>query len=77
MTDRIEVLSGSVPSGDSNSNYGTESYAPSRNAFQNADEEGHAWDITANLLENLLPVPNAVHTRGSAQLEMEIVHPAL
>ncbi|KAG1772211.1 hypothetical protein EV702DRAFT_1246628 [Suillus placidus] len=69
MTDRIEVSSGSVSSGDSNSNDGTESYAPSRNMFQNADKEGHAWDITANLLENLLPVPNAVHTRGSAQLE--------
>ncbi|KIJ58917.1 glycosyltransferase family 2 protein [Hydnomerulius pinastri MD-312] len=25
---------------DSNSNYGTESYAPSKNTFQNADEEG-------------------------------------
>ena len=26
---------------DSNSNYGTESYAPSRNMFQTADKEGH------------------------------------
>ncbi|KAL4079582.1 hypothetical protein J3A83DRAFT_4071299, partial [Scleroderma citrinum] len=26
---------------DSNSNYGTESYAPSWNMFQNADKEGH------------------------------------
>ena len=26
---------------DSNSNYGTESYAPSRNMFQAADKEGH------------------------------------
>ncbi|KAG2336697.1 hypothetical protein BDR05DRAFT_1005628 [Suillus weaverae] len=69
MTDRIEVSSGSVSSGDSNSNDGTESYVPSRNMFQNADKEGHTWDITANLLENLLPIPNAVHTRGSAQLE--------
>jgi len=26
---------------DSNSNYGTESYAPSRNMFQTVDKEGH------------------------------------